>query len=131
MKITIIIISILFHVLNGYCQTQQVLNDYAMSKYQLTDNELNQLYQKVMHEYKSDTIFIKSMKEAQRQWLKFRDSQLRMKYPPYPDNEESSLPMCRYYYLTGLTSNRIIELRQWLDGVTEGDVCSGSIKQSH
>jgi hypothetical protein len=30
-------------------------------------------------------------------------------------------------YKTGLTRARIEELRPWLDGVEDGDVCAGSI----
>ena len=109
-------------------QTQADLNNKAKSEYEKTDKELNQVYQKILQDYKSDTVFVKSMKEAQRQWVKFRDAQVKMKYPPYKDADESVLPMCRNYYLKELTTNRIKELKQWIDGVEEGDVCSGSIK---
>lgn len=68
------------------------------------------------------------MKEAQRQWIKFRDAQVKMKYPAYQDADESILPMCRNYYLKELTDNRMQELRLWIDGVEEGDLCSGSIR---
>lgn len=70
--------------------------------------------------------FIKNLREAQRLWVKFRDAQVNMKYPF--DENGSVLPMCRYYYLGELTSERVKELRPWIDGVDEGDVCSGSIK---
>jgi len=120
------IFSILF--INLFGQTQVEMNTKAKAKYEKVDKGLNQVYQKLLQDYKSDTVFIKSMKEAQRQWIKFRDAQVKMKYPPYQDADESVLPMCRNYYLTELTNNRIKELKQWIDGVEEGDVCSGSIK---
>jgi hypothetical protein len=88
----------------------------------------NQVYQTLLQDYKSDTGFIKNMKEAQRQWIKFRDAQVKMKYPLYPNANQSVLPMCKYYYLEELTSNRVKELMKWVDGIDEGDVCSGSIK---
>ena len=120
------IISLMF--VNLFGQTQVELNNKAKSDYEKTDKELNQVYQKILRDYKSDTVFVKSMKEAQRQWVKFRDSQVKMKYPPYKGADESVLPMCKNYYLKELTTNRIKELQQWIDGVEEGDVCSGSIK---
>ena len=109
-------------------QNQSELNNKAKAEYQMVDEELNRVYQKILQDCRNDTIFIKSMKEAQRQWIKFRDAQVKMKYPSYPDSDESVLPMCRNYYLKELTTNRIKELNQWIDGVEEGDVCSGSIK---
>jgi uncharacterized protein YecT (DUF1311 family) len=120
------VFSVLFVSLFG--QTQAEMNTKAKTEYEKVDKDLNQVYQKILQDYKSDTIFIKSMKEAQRQWVKFRDAQIKMKYPPYKDAGESVLPMCRNYYLKELTTNRIKELKQWIDGVEEGDVCSGSIK---
>ena len=124
--ILISILGVMFFSLFG--QTQADLNNKAKSEYEKTDKELNQVYQKILQDYKSDTVFVKSMKEAQRQWVKFRDAQVKMKYPPYKDADESVLPMCRNYYLKELTTNRIKELKLWIDGVEEGDVCSGSIK---
>lgn len=120
------VLSVLFVSLFG--QTQAEMNTKAKTEYENVDKELNQVYQAILQDYKSDTIFIKSMKEAQRQWVKYRDAQIKMKYPPYKDAGESALPMCRNYYLKELTTNRIKELKKWIDGVEEGDVCSGSIK---
>ena len=125
-----IILGSMFCVLfiNLLGQTQLEMKTKAKSEYEKADKDLNQVYQRLMQEYKNDTVFIKSTKEAQRQWVKFRDAQVKMKYPPYPDARESILPMCRNYYLKELTNNRIKEIMQWLDGIEEGDVCSGSIK---
>jgi len=120
------VFSVLFASLFG--QNQAEMNAKAKTEYEKVDKELNQVYQKLVQDYKSDTVFIKSTKEAQRQWVKFRDAQVKMKYPAYKDAGESVLPMCRNYYLKELTANRIKELKQWIDGVEEGDVCSGSIK---
>jgi uncharacterized protein YecT (DUF1311 family) len=124
--ILVCILSVMFIGLFG--QTQEEMNINAKSEYEKTDKELNQVYQKLLQDYKSDTVFIKCMKEAQRQWIKFRDAQVKMKYPPYKDSGESVLPMCRNHYLKELTVIRIKELKQWIDDVEEGDVCSGSIK---
>ena len=128
MKTVIISMLFLITTLSTYCQTQTGLNNKSKGTYEKSDKELNQVYQKIIQIYKSDTIFLKTMQEAQRQWVKFRDAQLKMKYPPYPNSNESVLSMCRYYYLEELTKDRIKDLKEWIDGVEEGDVCSGSIK---
>lgn len=120
------VFSVLFVSLFG--QTQAEMNTKAKTEYEKVDKDLNKVYQELIQDYKNDTVFIKSMKEAQRQWVKFRDAQVKMKYPPYPNANASVLPICRYYYLKELTSFRVNELKQWVDGVEEGDVCSGSIK---
>ena len=124
--ILVSILSVMFISLFG--QTQEDMNIKAKTEYENTDKELNQVYKKLLQDYKNDTVFIKSMKDAQRQWVKFRDAQVKMKYPPYKDAGESVLPMCRNFYLKELTTNRIKELKLWINGVEEGDVCSGSIK---
>jgi uncharacterized protein YecT (DUF1311 family) len=125
----IILLSVFFgQFICLFGQTQNDLNIKAKLEFEKVDKNLNQLYKKILQDYKSDTIFIKSMKEAQRQWVKYRDAQEKMKYPAYKGAIESVLPMCRNYYLTELTNSRIKELKQWIDGVEEGDVCSGSIK---
>ena len=36
--------------------------------------------------------------------------------------------MCEASYLDELTKSRIKTLKVWLDGIEEGDVCSGSVK---
>jgi len=128
MKTIIILMLFLIATFSAYSQTQIELNNKAKVGYEKSDKELNQVYQKIIQVYKSDTVFLKTMREAQKQWIKFRDAQLKMKYPPYPNADESTLPMCRYYYLEELTNARIKDLKRWIDGVEEGDVCSGSIK---
>lgn len=111
-----------------YGQTQLELNTKSKVEFEKTDKELNKIYLKILFEYKSDAIFINNMKEAQRQWIKFRDAQIKMKYPSYKDVNLSVKQMCINYYLKELTTNRIKELKKWLDGVEEGDICCGSIR---
>ena len=96
------------------------------------DQELNSTYQQILKEYAADTSFISHLKIAQRLWIKFRDAELLMKYPPqtagYYGSEQ---PMCEKTYLDQLTRDRIKTLKIWLDGIAEGDVCSGSVKMKH
>jgi uncharacterized protein YecT (DUF1311 family) len=111
-------------------QAEADLNPDACIKYKKADSELNSVYQRILNEYKSDTVFIRKLRAAQRAWIVYRDAQLESLYPA--QNKQSSYgsvyPVCRCLELIRLTNNRTIELRRWLDGVVEGDVCSGSVK---
>ena len=126
MKIVEIVFLSLLIVSMASGQTQSDMNNKAKSEFEKVDARLNQVYQKIINDYSNDTTFIKNLREAQRLWVKFRDAQVSMKYPS--DEEGSVLPMCRCYYLSELTSERIKQLKPWIDGEEEGDVCSGSIK---
>lgn len=110
-------------------QSQGDLNDEARSRYELADKELNEIYKEILVQYKSDTLFIKNLKISQRIWLKFRDAELKMKYPDREVGYYGSVhPMCVANYLEQLTSTRVNTLKKWLEGAEEGDVSSGSIK---
>ena len=124
-RVMILFVSCLL-VVGVHAQTQDKLNSSAKVDYAKADADLNAVYKKILQNYKSDTVFIKNTKEAQRQWLKFRDAQVRMKYSS--SDNGSILPMCCFYYLKELTQARTKELSLWLEGVEEGDACSGTIR---
>ena len=112
-----------------FAQSQPEMNQQENKNYVKANNELNSTYQKILKEYKSDTIFIKNLKASQNLWVKFRDAEMKTKYPDRePGFYGSVQPMCWSIYLTQLTQERIKTLRPWLDGIEEGDVCSGSTK---
>ena len=98
------------------------------SGFEKANQDLNKVYKKIVDEYKNDTIFLQSLKEAQRQWVKFRDAQLKMKFPAYHDVDFGMLAQCKDQYLAKLTEIRIKELEVWLEPVEEGEVCPGSIR---
>nr|WP_241461398.1 lysozyme inhibitor LprI family protein [Aquimarina macrocephali] len=106
------------------------MNKDANNEYQKADIELNEVYQNILTEYKSDTIFIDRLKKTQRIWISYRDAELEMKFPVKNKQTEygSVYPMCVSYFLKELTEERIEKLKVWLIGVEEGDVCSGSVK---
>jgi uncharacterized protein YecT (DUF1311 family) len=111
-------------------QSQAKLNDEACSEFQKADEEMNSIYKQILIQYKDDSIFIEKLKVAQRAWLLFRDAHLESLYP-----EEDKLlyygsvySMCRCIALAGLTRKRTEELKLWLTGMEEGDVCGGSIR---
>lgn len=114
----------------SFSQTQGEMNAAEHKNYLKADAELNSVYKMILLENKEDTAFLVNLKASQKIWMKFRDAEMKMKYPK---NEEgiygSVLPMCWSIYLTGLTNNRIETLKEWLEVTEEGDVCAGSVKR--
>jgi uncharacterized protein YecT (DUF1311 family) len=102
----------------------------ASEGYKKSDIELNSVYQKILTEYKSDSTFIDRLKKTQRIWIAYRDSELEMKFPAENKQAEygSFYPMCVSLFLKELTEERTEKLRVWLNGIEEGDMCSGSVK---
>ena len=93
------------------------------------DLELNSVYQKILQEYREDTVFIKNLIKTQKIWIKFRDAQVETKFPERePGWYGSMYPMCVSGYLEKLTRDRIKTLKEWLAGVVDGESCGGSIK---
>jgi uncharacterized protein YecT (DUF1311 family) len=126
-----ILISILF-LTSMFCfgQTQSEMNSDENQKYLKADKELNQVYSKILKDYKDDPVFISKLKIAQNLWIKFRDAEMNALFPENDKqlNYGSVFPMCWSIHLTTLTKERIKTLKIWQIGITEGDVCSGSIK---
>ena len=127
-KLFLFLVLILLKTLS-FGQTQMQMNQTAANAYKKADKELNVAYKTILNLYKTDSIFIQSFKESQRLWVKFRDAELKMKYPETePGFYGSVLPMCQSDYLEKLTLDRVKTLQIWIKGVEEGDVCSGSIR---
>jgi|WetSurMetagenome_2_1015567.scaffolds.fasta_scaffold00119_26 uncharacterized protein YecT (DUF1311 family) len=113
----------------AFSQTQLEMDNAECGTYQKTDRQLNQVYNRILREYRDDTLFIRKFVTAEKAWLVFRDAQLGAYYPDAaPGAYGSSNPMCRCIVLERLTLERIKELNEWLEG-KEGDVCNGSIRQ--
>ena len=127
MKRVIVFLFVLTMAKISFAQTQYELNKKAQDNFLKAEKELNSAFQKILAEYKEDTLFIKNLKASQKIWVQFRDAELKMKFP---DTGEYGgvLPMCWSMYKEQLTRDRIKTLNEWLTGVSEGDVCSGSAK---
>jgi uncharacterized protein YecT (DUF1311 family) len=119
-----------FSALTALAQTQAQMDREACAEYQKADAELNRVYQQVLGEYKADALFVEKLRGAQRAWLVYRDAQLEALYPARdPQRAYGSVHrMCRCQALTELTLQRVEELRRWVMGVEEGDVCAGSVR---
>lgn len=110
-------------------ETQFELNKEACDKLQKADDTLNKVYQQILAKYQSDKIFTSQFVNAQKKWINFRDAFVASKYiPQYQDNYGSVFPMCQCLFLEDVTNDRIKQLRVWLNGIEEGDVCIGSVK---
>lgn len=128
MKRILVVLSIILSV-SAYAQTQSEMNEEALSAYKKADKELNIVYGKILTKYTDDIEFVQNLKISQRLWVKFRDAELALKYPERePGHYGSVQPMCRSYYLEELTNKRVTELKIWLAGGDETDVCKGSLK---
>ena len=126
------IVIILFLTFNLTCfsQSQSEMNKEANNDYKKAYIELNNVYQNILTAYKYDTLFIDRLKKTQRIWVSYRDAELEMKFPA--ENKQivygSVYPMCVSFFLKELTEERIKKLNVWINGIEEGNVCSGSVK---
>ena len=127
----VLVIVIMLAPFWAVAQTQLQMNEEACRKFERADAELNQVYSKVLAEYKEDAVFIRKVKAAQRAWIAFRDAHVGSLYPEEDKREYgSAYPMCACTAKSGLTVQRTDALKRWLKGVEEGDVCAGSIRFS-
>lgn len=126
----IVTIVILFTSSWLHAQTQGDLDEQSCGQFHKADVVLNETYFKILKEYAKDEQFIAKLKTAQRAWLAFRDAELEALYPK--DNKQAEYgtvyPMCHRSDLQFLTVERTKQLKRWLDGTLEGDLCAGSIK---
>jgi uncharacterized protein YecT (DUF1311 family) len=113
----------------AFSQIQVDSNNDAEDSFKKADNELNRVYQTILHEYKDDTLFMKNLKSVQRLWIQFRNAEVRMKYPD-TINGRYSTPylMCTFSYKEKITRERINALKVWLEGIKGYSECAGTLK---
>jgi uncharacterized protein YecT (DUF1311 family) len=111
-------------------QTQSDLDEQSCGQARKADRAMNATYAKILREYANDQEFITKLKAAQRAWVAFRDAELEALYPKTDKQTDygTVYPMCRCSEIQFLTEKRTKELKRWLDGTIEGDVCAGSLK---
>jgi uncharacterized protein YecT (DUF1311 family) len=118
---------------NLAAQSQTAMNQDNCAQYKQADQVLNTTYATVLKSYAQDAQFLAKFKQAQRAWIAFRDAQLEARFPKFNKQAEygSAYPTCRCSLLGELTQQRSKELKVWVDGIPEGDVCNGSVKTAH
>lgn len=130
MKKIILSIVLTFCTLISFGQTQNNMNEDEAKNYLKADKELNATYQRILSIYKGDTAFIRKLKIAQKIWIQFRDAEMNALFPDehHQGAYGSVFPMCWSMHLTELTKERTKKLMIWVNGIEEGDVCSGSVR---
>jgi len=114
-----------YHTANN----QFELNQCAARELKEADDELNRVYREILKRNAKDPVFLDRLKAAQRAWISFRDAELEAIFPD-PEKQVaygSAYPMCYAHWMKKLTSQRTQQLRRWLVGTEEGDVCTGSL----
>jgi uncharacterized protein YecT (DUF1311 family) len=90
--------------------------------YQRIDNKLNSTYRQVVKIY--DSQFIDVLRKAELKWIKFRDADADAYSEAGAPADKDTRHLSR---MIELEKDRVEELKQWIDGTDEGDVCAGSI----
>lgn len=116
--------------LSSYGQTQSEINKDSQVQYHEIKSEMDKAYQDILFVYKDDSKFVENFKKAQNIWILHRDTELELIFPKKDKKLEygSIYSDCISEALIELTKERIEKLKIWLQGVDEGNVCSGSIK---
>lgn len=111
-------------------QTQRDMSQDACRAFQQTDRDLNEVYRRILDEYASQPPFLDRLRASQRAWIVFRDAHVEAIFPEADKLEAygSAYALCRCAVLADLTARRVNDLRQWLTGAKEGDVCRGSMR---
>lgn len=115
---------------NGYTQAEMSKCEDVTSEE--ADKELNRVYNAIKNVYRDDSEFLNALKKSQLAWIKFRDAEYETRYP-IKDKQKgygTSYSMCIDIAEANITIQRIIELKRWLIGTRESDVCAGSVMRS-
>jgi uncharacterized protein YecT (DUF1311 family) len=130
MKAILLLLACCLLSVSSFGQSQGQLNQQADAAYRKADQELNRTYQQILKEYRTQTAFLQSLKAAQKLWIQFRDAEMKARYPAANAQVEygSFFPVCYSNGMEELTKARTKQLRLWLTGIPEGDMCNGSVK---
>jgi uncharacterized protein YecT (DUF1311 family) len=94
-----------------FAQTQAEMNQTAIENFKKADNELNQVYKKLVKKLNEKEK--KLLVTAQKNWIRFRDSKCEFEKEEY--NGGSIQPLIQYTYLTECTEDRIKDLKRNLE----------------
>ena len=94
------------------------MNQAALLDLKKTENELTEVYQKVIQRYskgsEADLVLVDRLRKAQRAWIKFRDAHIEAIFPSEADRRFSGPSnVCRH---------RFDRTRQSTDHATKGMV---------
>lgn len=106
--------------------TQLDMNLCAKSNADAADKQLNQIYKQALASVKNDKNATEMLRQSERAWIKYRDAEINMYYPPKPDmlvEYGSFHPVCVSGLYEELTKSRIAALQRWLKKPVEGELC--------
>lgn len=109
---------------NGDTQTDMNLD--ASKQYEVMNNTMINMYNKILHKNNNDKIFLNNFKKAQGNWLKWRELEIEAFFPKYPDSKTfygSMKPLCVFSKLMDWTQERINQMKIYLKGVEVDDLC--------
>ena len=112
----------------GWAQSQRDIGRRSCAEYQAAEKELGEVYNAVLARYAQDRALVAKLKRAQQAWTAYRDAELGALYPANDKQAAygSMYETCHCNEQKQMTAQRTEVLRQWLNGVEEGNVCAGS-----
>lgn len=121
---------LLFSVLGSFSLVAGQSHTEARTQLEISEQKMDSVFTAVIEQYEDEPDFIASLKKAQKAWINFRDAHLESIYPGKNKRFEygSVYPFCASNFLAKLNNQRTEQLKTWLEGTKEGDVCAGSIE---
>ena len=103
---------------------------YDCESYIETEKVMFDVLDKIRFEYADEAEFLQKLEESQIAWENYRSAHIKALFPKEDTRRHygSVYPICLCLNLKSRAASRIEELRLWLDKLTEGDVCSGSVR---
>ncbi len=112
--------------------SQSEMNMCAANDFAAADKALNTVYRDVVACSAGNPVFVGKLKDAQRQWIRFRDAELEARFPVAPGEDErvvygSMHPLLFYGEKTRLTKERTLQLRTYIEDVERNMHCDRSL----
>lgn len=129
-RIVLILFLVLLPFIFARAQTQLEMNAEAHHELKLSEQTMDSVFRAVVEKYDDSPEFISRLKKAQEAWTRYRDAHLESMYPGKNKRVTygSVYPLCASNLLVQLNNQRTEQLKKWLDGIEEGDVCAGSVR---
>jgi uncharacterized protein YecT (DUF1311 family) len=119
-KLFLLLYTLLF-ITVSFTQTNREIIEDAHTTYTKANKKLNKVYKQLFVTHKSDAIFIKNLRNAQRLWIRFRDAQFEMNFPESKGHyNTNTLKDAQAVFLTKLTEERTKTLSEILDPTSVG-----------
>ena len=112
--------------------SQSEMNMCAADDFAAADKALNTVYRDVLACSAGSPVFVGKLKEAQRQWIRFRDAELEARFPVGPGEVEgvlygSMFPLFLYGAKSSLTNERATQLRTYIEDRERNLHCNPSL----